>query len=63
MGYWLFLGLSLAGCGVGALLTAVVYLTQLNKVKTDLQEASGSLQEESQVAADPKDGKPQWRVA
>jgi hypothetical protein len=63
MGYWLFLGLSLAGCGVGALLTAVVYLTQLKKVKTDLQTASGSLQAGSQVAPDPKGGQPQRRSA
>src|ERR1700722_20411999 len=35
--HWLVLGVLLAGCGVGALLTAAVYLTQLRKVKTELQ--------------------------
>jgi hypothetical protein len=42
MHYWLFLGILLGGCGVGALLTAVVYLTQLRKVKSDLQKAADS---------------------
>jgi hypothetical protein len=63
MDYWLFLGLLLAGCGVGALLTAVVYLTQLRKVKTDLQTASDRSQHRSQIAPDPKDGEPQRRSA
>jgi hypothetical protein len=40
MHYWLVLGILLAGCGIGALLTAVIYLTQLRKVKTDLHTAS-----------------------
>jgi hypothetical protein len=63
MDYWLFLGLLLAGCGVGALLTAAVYLTQLRKVKTDLQTDSGGAQDRSQVARDPKDREPQRRSA
>ena len=63
MGYWFFLGLLLAGCGLGALLTAVVYLSQLRKVKADLQTASVSSQGGSQVAADPKDREPQRRSA
>jgi hypothetical protein len=40
MDFWLVLGVLLAGCGVGALLTAVVYLTQLRKVKTELHRAT-----------------------
>jgi hypothetical protein len=40
MGFWLVVGVLLAGCGVGALLTAVVYLTQLRKVKTELHKAT-----------------------
>jgi hypothetical protein len=68
MDYWLFLGLVLAGCGVGALLTAVVYLTQLRKVKADLQKASLGSQDKSspdksKTAPDPKDGEPQRRSA
>ena len=63
MGYWLFVGLLLAGCGVGALLTAAIYLTQLKRVKTDLQTASGSLQVESRITPDPKDREPQRRSA
>ena len=34
MDFWLALGVFLAGCGLGALLTAVVYLTHLEAVKT-----------------------------
>jgi hypothetical protein len=63
MNYWLFLGLLLAGCGVGALLTAAVYLTQLKKVKSDLQAPFGSAQDSSQTARDPKDREPQRRSA
>lgn len=62
MDYWLFLGLLLAGCGVGALLTAVVYLTQLRKVKGDLQTAC-SPQDRSHLAADSKGGQSQRRSA
>jgi hypothetical protein len=62
MDYWFFLGLLLAGCGVGALLTAIVYLTELKKVKNDLQAASGS-QGRSQNAPDAKDREPQRRSA
>jgi hypothetical protein len=54
MGYWLVLGLLLAGCGIGALLTAAVFLSQLRKVKTDLQTASFTSQSQSQVAPDLK---------
>lgn len=36
MDFWLVLGVLLAGCGIGALLTAVVYFTQLETIKTDL---------------------------
>jgi hypothetical protein len=45
MHYWLALGILLAGCGIGALLTAAIYLTQLRKVKAALHTASlaGSL--------------------
>jgi len=42
MGHWLVLGLLLAGCGAGALLTGVVYLVQLKKIKTDLQQTTPS---------------------
>ena len=41
MDYLLVFGILLAGCGVGALLMAVIYLAQLRKVKTDLQAARG----------------------
>lgn len=63
MGYWLFLGLLLAGCGIGALLTAIVYLTQLKRVKADLQTASGSSQIESRLTPDPRGEEPQRRSA
>ena len=41
MDYLLVFGILLAGCGVGALLMAAIYLAQLRKVKTDLQAARG----------------------
>jgi len=41
MDYLLVFGILLAGCGVGALLMALIYLAQLRKVKTDLQTARG----------------------
>jgi hypothetical protein len=63
MDYWLFLGLLLGGCGVGALLTAAVYLTQLKKVKTELQADSGSARNRSELARDPKGREPQRRSA
>jgi hypothetical protein len=40
MHYWLAVGILLAGCGIGALLTAAIYLTQLRKVKAALHIAS-----------------------
>jgi hypothetical protein len=63
MDYWLVLGLLLAGCGVGALLTAVVYLTQLKKLKKDLQPASPGSQGRSQSLPDSKERGPQRRSA
>jgi hypothetical protein len=64
MGYWLVLGILLAGCGVGALLTAAVYLSQLRKIKTDLHRASdvGS-QNQSQISSDKDDRGPEERSA
>jgi len=59
MDYWLALGLLLAGCGVGALLTAAVYLSQLKKVKTDLQTGHSTLQSRSQSLPDSKNRGPQ----
>ena len=59
MDYWLFLGLLLAGCAVGALLMAVVYVSQLRKVKSDLQAASGNSRDRSPMAPDPKHSEPQ----
>ena len=41
MDYLLVFGILLAGCGVGALLMALIYLAQLRKVKSDLQTARG----------------------
>jgi hypothetical protein len=50
MGHWLVLGLLLAGCGVGALLTGLVYLVQLRKIKAALQQAApGGLKDKSHV--------------
>jgi hypothetical protein len=63
MHYGLVVGLLLAGCGVGALLTAAVYLAQLNKVKTDLQAASPGLQSGSQKLPESKSTGPQRRSA
>ena len=63
MNYWLLLGLLLAGCGVGALLTAVVYLSQLKKVKTDLQTACSGSQHRPQIAPESNDRDPQRRPA
>jgi len=63
MDYWLILGLLLAGCGVGALLTAAIFLSQLKKVKTDLQTASSAGQSKSQIVPDSKHGAPQRKSA
>lgn len=55
MRYGLVLGLVLAGIGVGALLTAVVYLTQLKKVKADLQQGlPADSQAKLEAPPDPK---------
>jgi len=62
MDYWLVLGLLLAGCGVGALLTAAVFLSQLKKVKSDLQTSPPS-QSGSQIIPDSKHAPPQRRPA
>jgi len=62
MGYWLVFGLLLAGCGVGALLTAAVYLTQLKRVKSDLQTGYASSTSTSQVPPDSNEG-PQRKSA
>jgi hypothetical protein len=63
MDYWLALGILLAGCGVGALLTAAVHLTQFRKIKTDLLKASRSgLLGKSPVSPDhPKASAPEER--
>ena len=58
MSYLLVFGILLAGGGVGALLMALIYLTQLRKVKTDLQTARGW-----QRAHDAKDKQPERRPA
>jgi hypothetical protein len=63
MDYWLVLGLLLVGCGVGALLTAAVYLTLLRKVKTDLQTVPPNLQSKSQTPQGPVDSGSQRRSA
>jgi len=55
MGHWFVLGLLLAGCGVGALLTAAGYVPLLRKVKNDLQVVSPGSQSKSQTLQDPKD--------
>ncbi len=39
MHFSLVFGVFLLGCGLGSLVTAVLYLTQLKKVKTDLHTA------------------------
>jgi hypothetical protein len=62
MDYWLVLGLLLAGCGVGALLTAAVYLTQLKKVKNDLKTDRPNTPSASQVP-DSEDGGPRQKSA
>jgi hypothetical protein len=63
MDYWIVLGLLLAGCGVGALLTAIVYLTQLKRVKDDLQTGCTVAQSGLQVSPNQNDGGPQLRSA
>jgi hypothetical protein len=63
MNYWLGLGVLLAGCGVGALLTAAVYLGQLKKVKTELQAASPGAESRSGIIPDSKDDASQRRSA
>ena len=55
MDHWLVLGVLLAGCGVGARLTAAVYLTQLRKVKTELQKATSV--DSRHISQTPSDGK------
>jgi len=39
MDFSLVFGVFLLGCGLGSLVTAALYLTQLKKVKTDLRTA------------------------
>ena len=39
MDFWLVVGIFLLGCGLGSLVTAAFYLTQLRKVKNRLQAA------------------------
>ena len=63
MNYWLVFALLLAGCGIGALLTGAVYLTQLRKVKSDLQSVSHGSQSRSQIFPDSKESGPQRRSA
>lgn len=63
MDYGFGFGLLLAGCGVGALLTAGFYLAQLRKVKTELQTASPGSPGTSQIIPDSKDKGPQRRPA
>jgi hypothetical protein len=64
MSYWLALGILLAGCGIGALLTAAVHFNQLRKVKTDLHAASGlGLENKSQFSPVSKDRGPEEKSA
>ena len=63
MDFWLVLGVLLAGCGVGALLTAVVYLTQLRKVKTELHRATRVALNGSQTPSDGEKADDQERSA
>jgi len=48
---------------VGALLTAAVYLTQLKKVKNDLQTGHPDTPNKSQVLPDSEDGGPRRKSA
>ena len=51
MDFWLVVGIFLLGCGLGSLVTAAFYLTQLRKVKNRLQTAyPGSPQNSSDAA-------------
>jgi hypothetical protein len=60
---WLIVGLLLAGCGAGALLTGFFYLLQLRKIKTDLQRAAPSGLKDLSQASDAKDSESQRRSA
>jgi hypothetical protein len=63
MHYWLALGILLAGCGIGALLTAATYLPQLRKMKTDLRASPVGSQNPSQMSPDQKNIEDEERSA
>jgi hypothetical protein len=64
MDYLLVSGILLAGCAIGALLTAAMYLTQLKKIKTDVHRGSDAdSQNPSLIPSDPDNSEPEERSA
>jgi len=64
MDYWVVSGILLAGCGIGALLTAAVYLTQLRKIKAELYRAShANPQGPTQISSNPDNKRREERSA
>lgn len=62
MDFWLVVGIFLLGCGLGSLVTAAFYLTQLRKVKTHLHTTLGC-QNNLQTSSDAAARKPEKRSA
>jgi hypothetical protein len=52
MDFWLVAGIFLLGCGLGSLVTAALYLSQLRKLKTQLHTAYPGSQDNSQASSD-----------
>jgi fucose permease len=52
MDFWLVVGIFLLGCGLGSLVTAAFYLTQLRKVKAHLHTTYSASSGNSQTFSD-----------
>jgi hypothetical protein len=64
MSGWLIFGIWLAGCGAGALLTAILSLRQVRKLKAELQRvASGANPGKSRLTADSNNRESERRSA
>ncbi|HSY64241.1 MAG TPA: hypothetical protein VK829_06555 [Terriglobales bacterium] len=63
MDFWLVVGIFLLGCGLGSLVTAAFYLTQLRKVKTHLHTAYPGSQSNSKTLSDAANREAEKRSA
>jgi hypothetical protein len=63
MDFWLVVGIFLLGCGLGSLVTAAFYLTQLRKLKSRLHTAYSGWQSNSQSSSDDSDTEREKRSA